>query len=111
MDIDPQVVDAMQACVAALREVKDELRSVRSASTIQRIVVTNESKSDASRMMHTAVTSAILCAVLSIIMMVLGGMLYLNMKDHLDAIYMMAPSLQQQLTAKETTHGSQSHQP
>lgn len=47
------------------------------------------------RLMLLAVFSAVLCAVLSIITLLGGGMLYLNMKDHLDAIYMMAPQLSQ----------------
>lgn len=50
------------------------------------------------RLVMLSVFSAVLCAVLSIItvMAVLGGgILYLNMKDHLDAIYMMAPQLNQ----------------
>lgn len=45
------------------------------------------------RLVWLAVFSAVLCAVLSIITLLGGGMLYLNMKDHLDAIYMMAPQL------------------
>lgn len=50
------------------------------------------------RLMLLAVFSAVFCAVLSLITILAvlgGGMLYLNMKDHLDAIYMMAPQLNQ----------------
>lgn len=47
------------------------------------------------RMMLIAAFSAALCAVLFAIAVPVGVTLYLNMKDHLDAIYMMAPQLQQ----------------
>jgi hypothetical protein len=53
--------------------------------------------------MLLSVFSAIFCAVLSLITILAvlgGGMLYLNMKDHLDAIYMMAPQLNQPTGAK-----------
>lgn len=105
MDIDPKTVDALRECVSALRETKDELRSTRGPNAVQHIVVTNESKSDTSRAMHTAVTAAVVAGVLAIITLLGGGMLYLNMKDHLDAIYMMAPSLQQQ-AAKDHAHAN-----
>lgn len=104
MDIDPETVEAMQKCVTALREVKEELRSSRSASTIQRIVVTNEAKSDTPWLMHAAVTSAIVSMVLTLITLIGGGMLYLNMKDHLDAIYMIAPQLQPPHAPPENRH-------
>jgi hypothetical protein len=55
------------------------------------------------RLMLLSVFSAIFCAVLSLITILAvlgGGMLYLNMKDHLDAIYMMAPQLNQPTGAK-----------
>jgi hypothetical protein len=48
------------------------------------------------RLVLLSVFSAVLCALLSIITlagMIGGTILYLNMKDHLDAIYMMAPQL------------------
>ena len=104
MDIEPQFVEALQQCVTALRETKDELRSTRSASTIQRIVVTNEAKQSAPWMMHLSVSAAILSTVLTLLTLIGGGMLYLNMKDHLDAIYMVAPSLQHQITTNEAAH-------
>lgn len=104
-DIDPKTVDALRECVAALRDAKDELRSTRAPNAVQHIVVTNESKSDTSRAMHTAVTAAVVAGILAIVTLIGGGMLYLNMKDHLDAIYMMAPSLQQQ-AAKDNNHAS-----
>ena len=106
MDIDPKTVDALRDCVAELRGVKDELRSTRSPNAVQHIVVTNESKSDTSKAMHTAVTAAVVAGVLAIITLLGGGMLYLNMKDHLDAIYMIAPTLQHHLTDKDHTHAS-----
>ena len=47
-------------------------------------------------------TIAMCCAVFSAVMFLASligfGMLYLNMKDHLDAIYMIAPELHQELT-------------
>lgn len=106
MDIDPKTVDALRDCVAELRGVKDELRSARAPNAVQHIVVTNESKSDTSRAVHTAVTSAIVAAVLSIITLIGGIILYVDMKDHVDAIYMMAPALQHQLTDKDHPHAS-----
>lgn len=105
MEIDPKTVDALRECMTALREAKDELRSTRTPNAVQHIVVTNESKSDTSRAMHTAVTAAVVAGVLAIITLLGGGMLYLNMKDHLDAIYMMAPSLQQHAT-KDHAHAN-----
>jgi len=45
------------------------------------------------RAMSIAVHSAVLCAVLSMITLIVGSMVVLNMKDHLDAIYMIAPQL------------------
>ena len=46
-------------------------------------------------------TIAVCCAVFSAVMFLASligfGMLYLNMKDHLDAIYMVAPELHQEL--------------
>lgn len=104
MEMDEQLTDALKQTVIALNETKDELRSARSANTIQRIMVTNEAKSDLPWLMHMSVTAAIVSMVLTIITLIGGGMLYLNMKDHLDAIYMVAPSLQHQLETKDTSH-------
>ena len=56
------------------------------------------------RLVLLAVFSAALCGVLSIITLLGGGMLYLNMKDHLDAIYMVAPQLQSESPAHEHHH-------
>lgn len=55
-------------------------------------------------LLQVSVTATILCAVLSIITLLGGGMLYLNMKDHLDAIYMMAPQLQPETMRHEHHH-------
>lgn len=48
------------------------------------------------------VTVAMCCAVFSAILfvaiLIVGSVLYLDMADHLDAIYMMAPHLQQALS-------------
>lgn len=104
MEMNDDLVDALRQTVAALNETKEELRSSRSANTVQRIMVTNEAKSDTPWLMHMSVTAAIVSMVLTIITLIGGGMLYLNMKDHLDAIYMVAPALQHQLETKDTPH-------
>ena len=48
------------------------------------------------------VTVAMCCAVFSTVMflaiLIVGTILYLNMADHLDAIYMIAPHLQKELS-------------
>lgn len=51
----------------------------------------------ASPALSIAITCTILCCVLSIATIIGGTILYLNMKDHLDAIYMIAPQIQQDL--------------
>lgn len=56
------------------------------------------------RLVLLAVFSAALCAVLSIITLLGGGILYLNMKDHVDAIYMVAPQLQPESMTHEHHH-------
>jgi len=54
------------------------------------------------------VTVAVCCAVFSAVMflaiLIIGSVLYVDMADHLDAIYMMAPSLNNPAPSKGENH-------
>ena len=104
MDMDPELAREFIAAARGLQETQQLLLErlphrrasdmLPASATAQAGNVAVEMRnSDVPRMMSVAVHSAVLCAVLSIITIIGGGMLYLNMKDHLDAIYMMAPQL------------------
>lgn len=47
-----------------------------------------------SKRVTVAMCCAIFSTVLFLAMLIIGSVLYLDMADHLDAIYMMAPQLQ-----------------
>jgi hypothetical protein len=101
MDLDPELAREWIAAARSLQATMERFPQRRAAdnaptSNTQTGNVSVRVEDHATpRLMMLSVFSAVLCAVLSIITLLGGGMLYLNMKDHLDAIYMMAPQLNQ----------------
>jgi hypothetical protein len=104
MDMDADLAREWIAAARSLQQTMAQFRATAgnerrsappasAAATNTGHIVMRQESSRVPWLLHIAVTSAILCAVLSIITLLGGGMLYLNMKDHLDAIYMMAPQL------------------
>lgn len=99
MEMDPELAREWIAQARRLQDTMERVQARRVTDHLPQIAsqtgnVTVEVKDGVvPRLIWLAVFSAVLCAVLSIITLLGGGMLYLNMKDHLDAIYMMAPQL------------------
>lgn len=100
MDMDPELAREWIAAARSLQATMESFPQRRTGDNAGHTaqagnvsVTVTDAKTE--RMVTLSVFSAVLCAVLSIITILGGGMLYLNMKDHLDAIYMMAPQLTQ----------------
>ena len=103
MDMDPELAREWIAAARSLQATMERLPRRADDQLAQNTnrtgdVSVNVEDGKAARMMTLALFSAVLCAVMTVITVVAllgGGMLYLNMKDHVDAIYMMAPQLNQ----------------
>lgn len=95
MDLDPELVREWIGKADRLAEALDRLprRASDGVTTQAGNIIVRVEDGKTPRLVLLAVFSAALCAVLSVVTLIGGGMLYLNMKDHLDAIYMMAPQL------------------
>lgn len=102
MDMDPQLVREWIDAARSLQSTMERFPQRRATDhqptgatqTVNNSVSVDESKTQ--RMLWLSVFSVVLCSLMSLITIVAlvgGGMLYLNMKDHVDAIYMMAPQL------------------
>jgi len=102
MDLDPELAREWITTARSLQATMEHFRerhpsgwpSGVAAQTGNISVSVDDSKTQ--RMLWLSLFSVVLCGlmtVITIVALVGGGMLYLNMKDHVDAIYMMAPQL------------------
>lgn len=110
MELDPQLAREWIAAADRLQRTMEAFPERRATDARPGVhtsagnIIVRLEDSKTPRLMLLAVFSAALCAVLSIITLLGGGMLYLNMKDHLDAIYMMAPQLKPPEPARHEHH-------
>lgn len=110
MEMDPELVRRWIDEAKNLQSTMERFQQRRATdgqpgvSTQAGNIIVRLEDSKTPRLVLLAVFSAALCAVLSIITLLGGGMLYLNMKDHLDAIYMMAPQLKPPEPARHEHH-------
>jgi hypothetical protein len=104
MDMDPELAREWISAARQLQATMERLPQRRASDHTAHVaaqtgnISVNVDDGKTQRWVWLSVFSAVLCAVLSVITIVavLGlGMLFLNMKDHLDAIYMIAPQLNQ----------------
>lgn len=97
MDLDPELVREWIGKADRLAEALDRLprRASDGVTTQAGNIIVKVEDGKTPKLVLLAVFSAALCAVLSVVTLINGVNLYLNMKDHLDAIYMMAPQLKQ----------------
>lgn len=110
MEMDPELVRQWITTAKGLEAAMERFHQRRATdgqpgvNTQAGNIIVRLEDSKTPRLVLLAVFSAALCAVLSIITLLGGGMLYLNMKDHLDAIYMIAPQLNTEATTHEHRH-------
>lgn len=110
MEMDPELVRRWIDEAKNLQSTMERFQQRRATdgaagvSTQAGNIIVRLEDSKTPRLVLLAVFSAALCGVLSIITLLGGGMLYLNMKDHLDAIYMIAPQLNTEATTHEHRH-------
>lgn len=104
MDMDPQLAREWIDAARSLQSTMERFPQRRATDHVPNVAAQtgnisfNVDESKTQRMLWLSVFSVVLCALMSLITiaaLIGGGMLYLNMKDHVDAIYMMAPQLNQ----------------
>ena len=95
MELSQADVDKFSRAVNGLQSAIDRMPSGGNSNGSSSITVTVQD--------NKRTTIAMCCAVFAVVLflatVIFGGQVLLNMKDHLDAIYMVAPQLRQ-----ETSH-------
>lgn len=110
MELEPELVRQWITTAQGLQAAMDRFQQRRATDGAPAVgaqsgnITIRVEDSKTPRLVLLAVFSAALCGVLAIITLLGGGMLYLNMKDHLDAIYMVAPQLQPETSKHEHHH-------